>query len=91
MSPGLAILCCAMVELDMKAGPEGLIGTVVRFMDDVFGIYAVGSSAEEQLVMEHYGRIAVGYPPPLVLNREQPANLHCFVELQLDTGREALQ
>ena len=34
----------------MESGPEGLIGTVVRFMDDVFGIYAVGSSAEEQLV-----------------------------------------
>ena len=60
MSPGLAILCCAIVELDMESGPEGLIGTVVRFMDDVFGIYAVGSSAEEQLVMGHYGRIAVG-------------------------------
>ena len=60
-------------------------------MDDVFGIYAVGSSAEEPLVMEHYGRIAGGYPPPLVLNVEQPANLHCFLELRLNTGREALQ
>ena len=92
MSPGLAILCCAMVELDMDTMPEGLIGTVVRFLDVVFGIYmyAVGSSAEEQLVMEHYGRIAVGYPPPLVLNVEQPANLHHFLELQLNTGREAL-
>ena len=28
-SPGLAILCCAMVEMEL--GPEGLIGTVVRF------------------------------------------------------------
>ena len=61
LSPGLAILCCAMVELDMQHGPKGLIGTVVRSMDDVFGICAVGSSAEEQLVMGHYGRIAVGY------------------------------
>ena len=84
--PGLVILCCAMVE----SGPEGLIGTVVRYMDDVLGIYAVGSNAEEQLVMGHYGRIAVGYPPPLVLNVEQPANLHRFLELQLNTGREAL-
>ena len=41
--------------------------------------------------MEHYGMIAVGYPPPLVLNVEQPANLHRFLELQLNTGREALQ
>ena len=38
VSPGLAILCCAMVELDMESGPEGLIGTVVRFTGDVFGI-----------------------------------------------------
>ena len=68
-----------------------MIGTVVRFTDDVFGIYAVGSSAEEQLVMEHYGGIAVGYPPPLVLNVEQPANLHRFLELQLNTRREGLQ
>ena len=68
-SSGLAILCCEilMVELDMdpEHGPKGLIGTVVGFMDAVFGIYAVGSSAEEQLVMEHYGGIsiaaAVGY------------------------------
>ena len=32
MSPGLAILCCAMVELEMEPGPEGQIGTarVVR-------------------------------------------------------------
>ena len=44
MSPGLAILCCAIVELDMEPGPKGLIGTVFRFMDDVLGIYAVGSS-----------------------------------------------
>ena len=91
MSPGLPILCCAMVELDMEPGPEGLNGTVVRFMDDVFSIYAVGNSAEEQLVMEYYGKIAVGYPPPLVLNVEQPASLHRFVELQLNTGGGVLQ
>ena len=54
VSPGLAILCCAMVELEMGLGPEGLIGTVVRFMDDVCGIYAVGNGAEEQLVKEYY-------------------------------------
>ena len=76
MSPGLAIRCCAMVELEMELGPVGLI---------------VGSSAEEQLVMEHYGRIAVGYAPPLVLNVEQSANLHRFLELQLNTGGEALR
>ena len=41
--------------------------------------------------MEHYGEIADGYPPPLVFNVEQPASLHRFLELQLNTGREALQ
>ena len=75
----------------MESGPEGLIGTVVRFMDDVFGIYAVGNSAEEHLVKEYYGGIAVGYPPPLVLNVVQPATLHRFLELQLNTGGDALQ
>ena len=34
----------------MGLGPEGLIGTVLRFMDDVLGICAVGNSAEGQLV-----------------------------------------
>ena len=91
MSPGLAILCCAMVEMEMEQGPEGLIGTVVRFMDDVFGVYAVGNDAEEQLVREYYGGIAVGYPPPLVLNVEQPADSHRFLELELNTGRGLLQ
>ena len=47
MSLGLGILCRVMVELEMESGPEGLIRTVVRFMDDVFGIYVVGNSAEE--------------------------------------------
>ena len=60
-------------------------------MDDVFGIYAVGNSAEEQLVREHDGGIAVGYPPPLVLNVEQPADLHRFLELKLNTGEGTLQ
>ena len=57
----------------MELGPEG-IGTVVRFTDDVFGIYAVGNSVEEQLVKEYYGGIAVGYPPPLVLNVDTQCN-----------------
>ena len=94
VSPGLAILCsvcCAVVELDMELGPEGLIGSAVRFMDDVFDIYAAGSNAEEQVGMDHYGRMGVGYPPPLVLNVEQPANLHHFLELQLNSRRKALQ
>ena len=51
----------------------------------------VGSGAEEQLVRECYGGIAVCYPPPLVLNVEPPADLHLFLELELSTGGEALQ
>ena len=86
VSPGLAVLCCAMVELEVESGPEGLIGTVVGFMDDVLGIYAVGNSAEEKLARGHYGGIAVGYLPPLVLNVTQPVTLHRFLELQLNTG-----
>ena len=31
----------------LQIGADGLIGTVVGFMDDVFGIYAVGNGAEE--------------------------------------------
>ena len=87
LSPGLTILCCAMVELDMGPGPERLIRTVVRLMIDMSGIYAVGNSAEEQLIMKHlYCEIAVAYSPPVVLNVEQPASLHGFFELQLNTG-----
>ena len=86
MSPGLAMMCCAMVELEMGLGPEGPIGTVVRFMDDGFGIYAMGNSAEEQLVRKYYGGIAVGYPPPRVLTLEQPAGLCRFLEVELNTG-----
>ena len=49
VSPGseiMAIRCCPMVELDnvMVPGPEGLIGTMVRVMDAVFVIYAVGNN-----------------------------------------------
>ena len=40
---------------------------------------------------EYYGGIAVGYPPPLVLNVEQPADMHRFLAFKLDTGGEALQ
>ena len=55
MSPGLVILCCAMVELEMGLRSEGLIGTVIRFVDAVFGIHAVANSAEEQLVRDYRG------------------------------------
>ena len=44
MLPALAILCCAMVEYAM-VHLGGLVGLVVRYMDDVFGVYAVSNDA----------------------------------------------
>ena len=34
---------------------------VVRCMDGAFGIYAVSNDAEEELVGEYFGLVAVGY------------------------------
>ena len=53
MPPALAILCCVMIEHDMEQLGE-LVGFVARYMDDVFGIYAVSNDAEEELVREHF-------------------------------------
>ena len=39
-----------------------LVGFVVRYMDDMFGIYAVSNDAEETVVSEYFGLVAVGYP-----------------------------
>ena len=36
-SPALAILCCGMIDFEMEH-LGGLVGFVVRYMDDVFGI-----------------------------------------------------
>ena len=47
MSPALAILCCGLIELEMEH-LGGLVGFVVRYMDDVFGTYAVGDDAEAE-------------------------------------------
>ena len=37
----------------------GLVGFVVRYMDDTFGTYAVGDDAEEKQVSEYFGKVAV--------------------------------
>ena len=58
MSPALAILCCGMIEFEMEH-LGGLVGFVVRDMDDVFGIYAVSDDADEKQVSEYFGRVAV--------------------------------
>ena len=47
MSPASAILCCRMIEYGMEH-LGGLVGFVVRYRDDVFGIYAVSNDAEEE-------------------------------------------
>ena len=40
-----------------------LIGFMVRYVDDVFGIYAVSDDAEEKQVSEYFEKVAVGCPP----------------------------
>ena len=49
-------------------------------MDDVFGTYAVGNDAEEEQVSKYFGKVAVSYPPPLVLNVEPVSDSHRFLE-----------
>ena len=63
MSPALDILCCRMIAYGMEHLGE-LVGVGVRYMDDVFGMYAVSNDAEEEMVSEHFGRVAVSYTPP---------------------------
>ena len=47
----------------------------------VNGIYAVSNDAEEELVSEYFGQVAVSYPPQLVLNVEPVLDSHRFLEL----------
>ena len=85
MSPALAILCCGMIEFEMEH-LGGLVGFVVRYMDDVFGTYAVGTDAEAEQVSKYFGKVAVSYPPPLVLNVEPVSDSHRFLELVINTA-----
>ena len=66
MSPALAIICCGMIEYGMEhfAHLGELVGLLVRYMDGVFGIYAVSGDAAERQVSEYFDKVAVGYPPP---------------------------
>ena len=63
MSPGLAVIALSMVETKMEPGPD-LTGGMVRYMDDVFGSYAVHTDSEEEQVNKYFERVAVSYPPP---------------------------
>ena len=55
-------------------------------MDDVFGIYAVSNDAEEEMVSEYFGRVAVSYPPTLLLDVESISGSHRFLELMVNTA-----
>ena len=62
MSPGLAVIALSMVETKMEPGPD-LPGGMVRYMDDVVGLYAVHTSSEEEQVNAYFERMAARYPP----------------------------
>ena len=47
MSPVLAIQCRGMVEYGMEH-LGGLVGFVVQYIDDMFGIYAVSNDARRR-------------------------------------------
>ena len=47
-----------MVETKMEHGPD-LTGGMVRYMDDVFGLYAVHTDSEEEQVNKYFERVAV--------------------------------
>jgi hypothetical protein len=84
MSPAMAIIMCAMVEILMLAdAPEGMVGGMMRYMDDVLGIVAVSSAAEEAAVRAWFAKVASGYPKPLVLNVEPEADKLRFLELEI--------
>ena len=50
-----------------------LVELVVRYMEDAFDIYDVSNDAEEKLWSKYFGRVAVSYRPPLVLDVGPPA------------------
>ena len=66
MSPGLAVIALSMVETKMEPGPD-LTGGMVRYMDDVFGLYAVHTGSEEEQVNKYFERVALSYPAPTIV------------------------
>ena len=85
MSPHMAVLTLAMFELEMEE-PSGLVGGIVRYMDDVFGIYAVQTEEEERTVQDWFKVVGASYPPPLQLNVEEESNTVRFLELVIKTA-----
>ena len=43
----------------------------------------MSNDAEEELVREYFERVAVDYPPPLVLNVEPVSDSHRFLNLMV--------
>ena len=69
----------------------GLVRFVVRYnvMDVVFGIlYAVSNDAEDELVSEYFGRVAVSYLASRMCNVEPVSYSHRILELMPDTAGE---
>ena len=62
MSPGSAVITLSMVETKMESGPD-LTGGMDRYIDDVFGLYAVHTSSEGEQVNTYFVRVATSYPP----------------------------
>ena len=52
-----------MVETKMEPGPD-LVGGVVCYMNDAFGLCAVHTDSEEQHVNGYFAKVATSYPPP---------------------------
>ena len=59
------------------------IGSV---LNNACSLYAVGTDAEAEQVNKYFGKVAVSYPPPLVLNVEPVSDSHRFLELVITTA-----
>ena len=90
MSQMLSVIAVSMVETKVEPGPD-LTGGMVRYMDDVFGLYAVHTSSEEEQVNKYSERVATSYPPPpLVLNVEAKSNTLRFLQLVITIDADRL-
>ena len=84
MSPAMAIIMCAMVEIQLlAAAPDEMVGGAMRYMDDVLGMIAVSNAAEETAARAWFEKVAGGYPKPLILNVEPEADRLRFLELEV--------
>ena len=73
----------------MEPGPD-LTGGVVRYRDDVFGLYDVHIDSEEKHANKYFGKVATSYPTPQVLNVEATSNTLRFLELWITVDADRL-